>query len=286
VQRLLIRIKTNHTCRAVAFGMALLFFGCKKDTVNPITPASIECILTNEVSNSNGSNFPLLYEYDANGNPLKITRYRPNGSPESTIDLYYNSTVFTGSSSSTGKPVVTNVKYDADLFLEKLPYKAEVSITIDGITQVNYQQYFFFYDSKNRLTKVGQQTIFIGDNEWDLNIYYNDKDNVTGLQYEWTTGPNVVLEPITVVAYDNNPTPYASISMYKFLGNFGWESSDPEPILTALSKNNPLDYTFGTFKRKMSYLYNDQGFPTQRVNTNTNSTGDYTFTQTFTYNCR
>jgi hypothetical protein len=277
--------KIRQTVVAI-FSITSLCCSCDKDNPNPVVPTTFDCVLTNEVSNSNGSNFPLLYEYDADGNPSKITRYRPNGSSESTIDLYYNSTVLTGLSGSTGKPVITNIKYDADLFLKKLPYKAEVSITIDGITQANYQQYFFFYDAKSRLTKVGQQTIYIGDNEWDLNIYYDDKDNVTGLQYEWTTGPNVVLEPITVEAYDNNPTPYTSITMYKFFANFNWESSDPEPILTALSKNNPLDYTLGTFKRKMSYVYNDHGLPTQRVNTNINPNGQYTFTQTFTYTCQ
>lgn len=277
----------NHSAIFYFLWLALiissLFFSCKKD--DNLTPGKLPnptCILASEIAGYG----PISYEYDVDGNPLKITRHRPNGSSESTIDIYYNSTVFTGISGSTGNPVITNVKYDADLFLNKLPYMAQVSITIDGITQSNYQQYFFFYDSKGRLNKVGQQTIYAGDFEWDLNIYYNDKDNVTGLQYEWTTGPNVIIEPITVAAYDDKPNPYASISIYKFLGNFSWDSSDPEPIITALSKNNPLDYTFGTLKRTMSYTYNDQGFPLQRINTNTNPTGEYTFTQTFIYNCK
>ena len=57
----------------------------------------------------------------------------------------------------------------------------------------------------------------------------------------------------------------------------GWNSSDPEPIFSALSKNNLLGYTIPGWKRTISYSYDDKGNPTTRTNTNTTPTASYTF---------
>jgi hypothetical protein len=173
-----------------------------------------------------------------------------------------------------------------------LPTKAFVSWDDGDTLRVNYYTYFFFYNNSNQLIKVGKQTDYVvGDWEYDLNIYYNDQGNVTALQYEWTTGPNQVIPPVTVKAYDNKPTPYAAVKGMPFLLiNYSWDNYDPEPILTALSKNNPLDYSLGTgtnlFTREMVYTYNNDGFPTERKNTNKNTNGEYTFLQSFSYNCK
>jgi hypothetical protein len=74
------------------------------------------------------------------------------------------------------------------------------------------------------------------------------------------------------------------------MNNYGWDNYDSAPILTALSTNNPLDYTLGsginTFSRKMSYNYNNEGFPVECSNTNKNTNGEYTFIQTFSYTCK
>ncbi len=141
------------------------------------------------------------------------------------------------------------------------------------------------------MAKVKQQTPQVaGDFEYDLTIIYNDKDNVTSLQYELTTGPRTVTV-ITVAAYDDKPNPYAALKSWKFLATrFVWDNYDPEPILTALSKNNPFDYTLGQtpnqWNRRMIYLYNGDGFPIERKNTNQSPNGTKsTFVQTFAYNC-
>ncbi len=253
-------------------------------TPTPTPKPNAKIIITNETTGLSGNEHSWLYEYDSQGMPLKITRYRPNGSPDITTDIYYNAVVQTGVINNHN--VGSTLNYDADLFNKQLPYMAKVSSTLDGITQVNYKQYFFFYDDKDRLIKVGEQTNAAGDREFDLHIFYDDKNNVTALQYELTTGPNEVIPPVTVAAYDDKPTPYASINIWKFLMiNFNWDNYDPEPILTALSSNNPLDYTLDTFKRTMTYKYNEHGFPIERSNTNTNPNGVYTFTQTFSYAC-
>ena len=170
--------------------------------------------------------------------------------------------------------------------------KGYVSVDDGDTLRVHYYTYFFFYDNKDRLMTIGEQTDYIlGDWEYDLHIYYNDQDNVTAIQYEWTTGPNQVIPPITVSAYDDKPTPYAGIKQWPFLNiNFAWDNYDPEPVFTALSKNNPLDYSMGSgadlFTRKMVYTYNDDGFPIERKNTNKNVNGEYTFLQTFSYDCK
>lgn len=170
---------------------------------------------------------------------------------------------------------------------------ASVSIDDGDTLRVNYYTYFFFYNAKGQLIKVGEQTDYIvGDDEYDLNIYYNEQGNVSALQYEWTTGPRQVIPAITVTAYDDKPTPYAAIKAMPFLMiDYSWNNYDPEPILTALSKNNPLDYDLGRtgpdiFTRKMVYTYNPEGFPTERKNTNKNVNGEYTFLQTFSYTCK
>lgn len=256
----------------------------KSSNPSPVVTPTARCILQSE---SNGTSASWNYEYDRDGNPLKITMIGSTGLTASVTEVYYNSTFNSVPNSLSNR----SVKYDADLYEKKLPTMARVSVTLpDGLTLVDYTQYFFFYDEKSRLIKVGQQTNFVGDWEWDMTIYYNDKNNVTALEYEWTTGPN---QPHTIIAandYDDNPTPYASMSsIWKFLSNFAWDSSDPEPIFTALSANNPGYYSLGTgdalLERTMSYTYNEHGFPLQRINTNKNKSGEYTFVQTFSYVC-
>jgi len=165
-----------------------------------------------------------------------------------------------------------------------------VSINDGQITTVKYETYFFFYNDKDQLIKVGQQTDNIkGDWEYDLDIYYNDQGNVTGLQYKWTTGPNQIIPPVTVTAYDDKPNPYAGVKAWRFM-SANWNSSDPASIIIALSNNNPLGFSTGSgsslFKREMVYQYNDKGFPVERKNTNTNSGGQYTFLETYSYNCK
>jgi hypothetical protein len=280
----------EHKTYKVIFALCCVTFllSCDKSSnPAPVVPPTVKCTLQSESTGLSGNSASWKYEYDNDGMPLKITKTGPTGATVSVLEVFYNSNVTTFPNSVANRII----KYNADLFDKKLPSMAKVSITdIDGLTQVDYLQYFFFYDDKSRLIKVGQQTDFVGDWEWDLSIFYNDKDNVTGLQYEWTTGPNQAPTAIIAKDYDDKPTPYASMSMWKFLSsNFAWDNYDPEPIFTALSANNPGYYSFGTgdnlFERTMTYTYNEHGFPLERINTNKNKNGEYTFVQSFSYVC-
>jgi hypothetical protein len=272
--------------------VALSFItGCDKGTSAPPNPAtSAKCTIKSEYTGLSGNERSFIYDYDANGNPSKVNVLYPNGSTAYTYEIGSNSIVIKGS--YLGKPTRNITRYNVSDITLELPSRADVSVDDGDTLRVNYYSYFFFYNSKKQLIKVGEQTNYvIGDNEYDLNIFYNAQGNVTALQYEWTTGPNQVIPPVTVNAYDDKPTPYSALKAMPFLLiNYSWNNYDPEPILTALSKNNPLDYSLGTgvnlWKREMVYQYNPDGFPTVRKNTNKNVNGEYTFLQTFSYNCK
>ena len=264
----------------------MLLLGCDKSTAPSPVGVNTQCVIQNETTGLSGNAASWKYAYDGQGMPLKITKYGSNDIEVSGITVYHDSVV----NAMGAAKMVT--RYDVDLSLKKLPTVAHISITTpDGMVQANYKQYFFFYDDKSRLTKISEKTVFAGDGEWDLTISYNDKNNVTELLYEWVTGPITGATRITATAYDDKPTPYASMAAWKFLmSNYAWDNYDPEPVLTALSSNNPLDYSFGTgdnlFTRTMTYTYNEQGFPLARINTNKNKNGEYTFNQTFSYTCQ
>lgn len=264
--------------------------GCKKSSPGTIVANKAKCTIIGETTALSGNQKSFEYLYDGTGNPTLVKVFRPNGSVESTHET--GSTTSTFSSTGSGKLKRRIISYLASDIFSQLPTKAFVSIDDGDILKVNYYTYFFFYDNKGKLIKVGEQTDHVvGDREYDLNIFYNEQENVTGLQYEWTTGPRDIIPPVIVTAYDNKPNPYSAIKGWPFLLiNFSWDNYDPEPILTALSKNNPLNYTIGAgtslFTREMVYQYNNDGFPTERKNTNKNTNGAYTFLQTFSYNCK
>jgi len=265
--------------------------GCKKSsTSNPVVQAA-KCLIQTETTAlvSNEKNF--AYSFDAKGNLSKVNVHNRFGTLERSIEIGPNTVKI--NYTVNGKPAFTLINYaDDDLFDDKPPVKADVTMNNGDTTLVNYYTYSFFYNTKNQLEKVSEQTInIVGDWEYDLSIYYNDQGNVQALQYKNTSGPNQVIPPVSVTAYDDKPTPYAGIRSWPFLMiNFAWNNYDPEPLLTALSKNNPLNYSTGTgaslFTRAMAYTYNSDGFATERKNTNKNASGEYTFLQTFSYDCK
>lgn len=264
---------------------------CKKNNTGTApSPAEAKCAVKTETTGLAGNQKSFEYEFDAAGNPTLVKVLNPNGSTAATYEI--GSQTVVRKSTFGGNTLQLITKYNVSDITRELPSLASVSIDDGDTLRVNYYTYYFFYNSKKQLVKVGEQTsTVIGDTEYDLNIYYNAQGNVSALQYEWTTGPNQVIAPITVTAYDDKPTPYAGVRGMPFLLiNYQWDNYDPEPVLTALSKNNPLDYTTGSgasiFKREMVYQYNAEGFPIERKNTNRNANGEYTFYQTFTYTCK
>ena len=270
----------------------LVLFGilssCDKDSTANITPPNIPNPPTAScyIKTVTNTGFTTSYEFDSNNNLSTIkgpTAYRITNIGSNTVTYNYIT-------SSLSLPGWRSVKYEASDIKTQFPAKAFVSTNDGQTTTVNYETYFFFYNTKNQIIKVGQQTDnIIGDWEYDLDIFYNEQGNVTALQYKWTTGPNIILPPITVTGYDDKPNPYSAIKGLPFI-NANLNSSDPASIIIPLSKNNPLNYTSGSgadiFKRQMTYQYNEKGFPTERKNVNKNGNSpEYTFFETFTYNC-
>jgi hypothetical protein len=277
--------KERQRPRALFLAIFILALGCDKSkTPSPVGMVA-QCVIQNETTSLSGNAASWKYEYDSKGMPLKITKYGSNNAEVSALTVNFDSVV---NAAGVAKSVM---RYDVDLSLKKLPATVQVSATDpEGVVQHNYKQYIFSYDDKSRLVTVREKTTWVGDAEWNLTITYNDKNNVTELLYEWVEGPVTGTVSIAAADYDDKPTPYASMPAWKFLmNNFAWDNYDPEPVLTALSSNNPLGYSFGTgdnfFSRTMTYTYNEQGFPLARINTNKNKNGEYTFTQTFSYAC-
>ena len=271
-------------------GLTLLLlvslFGCKK-TITPTIPiGTAACKPTIASTNLAANHNQFEYTYDNSGK-IAVIKYFIGGSyhvledstlvGDNTIVSYHKEWPYT----------IGTVVYNRSIW-DGMPTEAIVSRTEGLITQTDVFHYFFFYDSKNRLVKVGEQTDHvIGDWEYDLSIFYNDHDNVTELSYEWTTGPRTITT-ITALGYDDKPTPYAWFKKWYFLMHAAWNNYDPEPILTALSKNNPLGYEYANNKRTMTYVYGNKGFPTSRINTNTviGTPGSYTFRENYDYQCK
>jgi YD repeat-containing protein len=271
--------------------MVLLFASCKKTITpsQPPSPGAAACKLKIESTNLGGNYDSYEYSYNKDGRISLIKKF-VGGSyhvlTDSTLIGDHTVVSHPGLDDNWLKLVGTTV-YEGSMF-DALPAKAHVAREERGVTQTDIFTYFFFYDNKNRLKTVGEQTDHvIGDWEYDLNIFYDDHDNVTALQYLWTTGPRDEVTTITATGYDDKPTPFAGIKSWPFFMHAAWNNYDPEPLLTALSKNNPLGYTTADgFKREMKYTYNEQGFPVKRMNTNTNASGSYSFEEDFTYECQ
>ncbi len=259
----------------------LLFNSCKKSPPPP-PPNQAGCQLKTESTTLAGNNATYEYSYNADGKITTIKKFIGAAIVDSIV--VGNSTVVSYYQSSSGFNMVQTTVYTGSL--DGMPTEAQVALQEGAVTHTDVWHYFFFYDNKNRLSKVGEQTDHvIGDYEYDLSIIYNDNDNVIGLKYEFTTGPNTITT-IVPSGYDDKPTPFAGIKNWFFLMHAGWDNYDPEPLFTALSKNNPLGYTMPDgFKRAITYTYNDKGFPAKRMNTNTNTSGTYSFEETFDYEC-
>ncbi len=269
---------------------AFLAFSCKKkDSGMPPNPPIIsDCKLVSEETSLLQNERVWDYAYDG-ANKLIGVKSRPAGgsaaSPDNTWVVGNESVLWTPRDYDRSSLVYAN----SGTITSLRPLQESVDMTEDNITR-NAWWFEYEYNGAGQVISILEHTEFVGDNEWGVSISYNDQGNVTKLQYIWHTGPPQTIPPILVTGYDDKPTPYANIPAWKFyLLKFSWDNYDPEPVLTALSKNNPTGYTMGSgtdaLTRTMSYTYNSNGFPTQRSNTNTNAGGSYTFLQNFTYEC-
>jgi hypothetical protein len=271
------------------FIMLLSYSSCKKDGSLPIFTVKSKCLIASDTTEITGNNGYSIYGFEANTNRLMVSRkIVGNGVLLLYREIHY---LNTGQPDKTVTYMNANEFYETRFFYKTgsaVPYKSELYFTdkLNSQSGKNLWGFNFYYDSKNRLNEVEFSTTKNGDHEYTLHIMYNDKDNVTRLEYEVTSGPRVPNNVITVNAFDDKPNPYSGIPYWPFLIlNATWDNNDPEPIITALSKNNPLDYSIGNFKREMNYVYNENGFPLKRVNTNKNQNGQHKFNESFNYRC-
>jgi len=265
--------------------VAVLLTGCSKNNTT-LVPAAGKCKPLTEFSNFNASNVTYTYTYNADGTLAHISY------PPVSMAVGYASTSITQPASvRTGLTDSLNTYYNANIFTG-LPTEASQWITMDGITQSDYWNYKFSYDTKSRLIQVIESTPHVAtDWEYKLSIFYNDQDNVTSLKYESITGPNTATM-ISATGYDDKPGPYSAIKNWQLFTHAAWNNYDPAPLFEALSKNNPLGYNItgdgvnaSTMSRTMAYTYNENGFPIKRTNTNTNNAGTYSFDEVYTYQC-
>ena len=261
--------------------------GCNKPNSGGTSGSSGACKPIVEATNLVGNAATIVYSYSPDGNIKNIVKHVPGGFGAllDSAAIFYDHVERYSPGRISGTYNITNTVFDANIFTN-LPTKSNVSITLDGVEQRNYYSFFYFYDTKNRLIKVGYQTnTVIGDQEYDLNIAYDNNNNVASLTYVTTTGPASTLT-ITAAGYDNKPNPYSSLKNYPFYMNRGWTNYDPEPIFNALSKNNLMGYTYSGITRTTEFTYNSNGFPTLRRSTNTNISGTAVIDETYSYECK
>ena len=249
----------------ILFSVGLLLHSCKKtSTINP--PVTDKCKLI-KVTTLSGSS---VSGYSTDGKLTSLKHYSGNSLQVSTI--IGGSIMESSYTSSSGFPMIQTVTYDGSIVSNQLPVKASIAQTEGAITRTDVWTYYFFYDNKNRLERVREETIHVvGDWEYDLLIRYNDQDNVTSLKYVWTTGPNTSTT-IVATGYDDKANPYSNLRVWKYL--LSWDSSDPTSIFSQLSKNNPVNISLSDGNtRKLVYTYNNNGFPITKTTSTVNAGG-------------
>lgn len=261
--------------------------GCKDDNDQPSPTLSSACVITKEYTV--GKRGYIAYEYE-NGFPKKITSY--NEAEIADITLEVLALEVRKSSNPGGFPTVLTTHYKSD-YLRVSPASASVSFTYNNVTTTNANTFQYTYDYKGRMIEVIQHTPnTTADDEYKLTISYDDNDNVTRLWYSLMTGSREEITIIDVVGYDDHPTPYTTVTGWKFLmSNFTWNNNDPLPVILALTKNNPGEYQVFhkdkvSFSASFTYEYNDDGFPTRRDHINKNQDGEYRFATAFEYACQ
>lgn len=257
----------------------LVLYSCKK-TKSPTPAASAAaCRLQKIIGNSYSEEFT----YDTKGKIISITHFIGNHALQDSLAIGDNTVI--GYNKNWPYVIQTTV-YQGSLFDGNLPDVAHVAQQEGTVTRTDVWTYFFFYDNKDRLVKVGEQTDHvIGDFEGDYAYTYNDQDNVINAHYTVTTGPNVIYPYTVATSFDDKHSPYSGMNN-RFFSIYSGLSDGY--FITRVSKNNPLEIRYSTGEiAEMTYTYNDKGFPTSCTTTLTNKEGaSSTSTQSFFYDCQ
>lgn len=273
------------------FIFLLAVAGCQKEgdpSPEPIDPSMVDCRISSESSDLAADINTLNYEYDAAGFLTAITKRNVSNQEIHTVSFGSN---FVLRTDTDGEWLRYDYSSDIRTNTVAVPAQSELTIYGAGGTEADHMVFKYSYDSRQRIVKISETSPdFAGDYEYDIDISYNNVDNVTAIRFTFTSGPPIA-PLITVTGNDDKPTPYLKIPNYRFFMNkFHWNNPDPEPLITALSRNNPTGFTinpgFGSATtRTMTHEYNEKGFPTKRTNQETTGSIQKSWTQSFTFSC-
>jgi hypothetical protein len=244
--------------------MAVLAFGttsCTEDDTNdPIVEEAVNCQLQSISEISDNEPWNASFTYDANGNVL--TRTDDDGTATFTYSGNEIKTIeFDGT--------LISITYNGG----SLPSRLEA--TEDGET------YFFVLESSNNKFTKMETHYLLGSTDILLdvtNITYTADENVqevTNEEFDLETNSFTESYSIKNISTDDKKNPYATsaaIMIYELLD--GNEAN--------LGANNvaTATYTFGETTTSVSntYEYNENDYPTKRVETGFSSPSTYNFT--------
>ena len=245
---------------------------CCKKTGSPAgSSVSGGCRLMNEYQSDTIQRITkYTYAYDSNGNLDSIYTYDYFNNLLGYEVIKSAQVVLTA---DEGNQFVHLDYTGGDLFDAQKP-PAGMSITlIDGSPlDTSISLFTYGYDADKRLTSIDLSRHEQSPNPlMTINYTYNSSGNLTAITVANYESSDLIPRS-DAVAYDAHPTPYANIPNWPFIKPdfYPFESEDRESIFLILSKNNPLGYT-GVFSPnalqpvaitdKITYAYNDQGFP-------------------------
>ena len=135
---------------------SFLLYSCKKGgAAGPPGPPPVpsKCVLTEETTSLVGNEASWKYEYDGQGNPVRVTKTNRYGLTESVTEIGYSSTAVNRDKTTVKTDYERNGS-QGDIY-NGLPTLAYVSLFTNGNEQHHYYTYFFFYDDKQRLKTSG-----------------------------------------------------------------------------------------------------------------------------------
>jgi hypothetical protein len=257
-------------------------------TTPPVTTSG--CKLTQQGINYGSSSQLYKLEYDASGNPSKITSYN-TGVLAMTENIQPDYLQFIEGGSNA---LFQGIKFDTH-FYDKAPGTYFVNSAETALTSAGR----YTYDGKLRLSTIkggiAENGALVDSLATTITFTYDANNNVRDIIYTYR---NNVVRTFTAKGYDDHDTPYKNIKnswflQYEFI-IFSTELDNPRFLFDHLSAHNLLGFVSQeadtpdfSYTETYTYTYNDKGQPSERkVSAGaTGQTPDKGFTDSYTYNC-